>query len=305
MGLTSRDGIVPLFLNRDIGGPMARTMADAVAVFDIIAGYDPADPVTASSKGKRPDSYLTFLDRDGLRGARVGVLRQLFMAPDTDPEILTAMEQALVDIKRHGAEIVEGVSIPEIDQIPMTLVRLKLFCDRFKYDLNAYLARLGPQAPMKNLDQIIASQKFHPSIEKRMLDAQAEAPPDQDTKPVGIFGTCREADENGRRLAQGVLKVMDDGKLDVLVYPSWNYPPRLIGDLNTPHGNNSPRISPPTGFPAITVPMGFVHGSLPAGLQILGRPWSEPTLIKIGYAYEQATRHRRPPASTPPLPGKL
>ena len=207
--------------------------------------------------------------------------------------------------KRHGAEIVEGVSVPEIDQIPMTLVRLKLFCDRFKYDLNAYLARLGPQAPMKNLDEIIASQKFHPSIEKRMLDAQAEAPPDQDTKPVGIFGTCREADENGRRLAQSVLKVMDDNKLDVLVYPSWNYPPRLIGDLNTPHGNNSPWISPPTGFPAVTVPMGFVHGSLPAGLQILGRPWSEPTLIKIGYAYEQATRHRRPPASTPPLPGKL
>jgi amidase len=87
----------------------------------------------------------------------------------------------------------------------------------------------------------------------------------------------------------------------VLVYPSWNNPPRLIGDLNTPHGNNSPRISPPTGFPAVTVPMGFVHGSLPAGLQILGRPWSEATLIKISYAYEQATRHRRPPASTPML----
>jgi Asp-tRNA(Asn)/Glu-tRNA(Gln) amidotransferase A subunit family amidase len=305
MGLTSRDGIVPLFLNRDIGGPMARTMADAVAVFDVIAGYDPADPVTASSQGKRPGSYLTSLDKDGLRGARVGVLRQLFTVPDTDPEILKAMEQALVDMKRHGAEIVEGVSVPEIDRIPMKLVRVKLFCDRFKYDLNAYLARLGPQAPMKNLDEIIASQKFHPSIEKRMLDAQAEAPPDRDTQPVGIFGTCREADENGRRLAQSVLKVMDDDKLDVLVYPSWNYPPRLIGDLNTPHGNNSNRISPPTGFPAVTVPMGFVHGSLPAGLQILGRPWSEPILIKIGYAYEQATRHRRPPASTPPLPGKL
>ena len=130
-----------------------------------------------------------------------------------------------------------------------------------------------------------------------MLDAQAEPPPDQNPK-------CQEATENGKRLAAGVLKAMDDARLDALVYPSWNNPPRLIGDLNTPHGNNSPRISPPTGFPALTVPMGFVRdGALPAGLQILGRPWSEPTLIKIAYAYEQATRHRRPPPTTPPLPG--
>jgi amidase len=292
MGLTSRDGIVPLFLNRDIGGPMARTVADAVAVFDVVAGYDPADPVTAASQGKRPDSYLKFLDKDGLRGARIGVLRQLFMGADTDPEILHLLEQALADMKRQGAEIVEGVNIPEIDQIPPG----KLFCNRFKYDIEAYLAALGPRAPVKNLEEILASQKFHPSIEKRMLDAQAEPRPDQSQK-------CREAEENGRRLAQAVLAAMDQSKADALVYPSWNNPPRLIGDLNTPHGNNSNRIAPPTGFPAMTVPMGFTHGTLPAGLQILGRPWSEPTLIRIGYAYEQATRHRRPPASTPPLSG--
>jgi amidase len=97
---------------------------------------------------------------------------------------------------------------------------------------------------------------------------------------------------------------MDDNTLDALVYPTWAFPPRMIGDLNTPHGNNSPRLSPPTGFPAITVPMGFVRDSLPVGLQVLGRAWSEPTLIKIVYAYEQATRHRRPPASTPPLPAR-
>ena len=291
MGLTSRDGIVPLFLNRDIGGPMARTVADAVAVFDVIAGSDPADPVTAAAEGKRPDSYLKFLDKDGLRGARIGVVRQLFIGRDTDPEILRLMEQALVDMKRQGAEIVESINIPELDLIPPA----RFFCNRFKYDIEAYLASLGPQAPVKNLAEILASQKFHPSIEKRMLDVQAEPPPERSP-------SCVAAEESGHRLARAVLASMDAAKLDALVYPSWNNPPRLIGDLNSPHGNNSSRIAPPTGFPAMTVPMGFVYGSLPAGLQILGRPWSEPILIRIAYAYEQATRHRHPPASTPPLP---
>src|SRR5262249_13161924 len=268
IGLTSRDGIVPLFLNPDIGGPLARPMADAVAILDVIAGYDPADPATAAAQGKRPDSYLGFLDRNGLKGARVGAVRQLFMGPDSDPDVVKLLERALADMKEQGAEIVEGINIPEIAEIPPA----KLFCNRFKHDINGYLARLGPQAPVKTLDEILASQKSHPPIEKRMLDAGAEPPPDQNAK-------CQEADENGRRLAQGVLKAMDDARLDTLVYPSWNNPPRLIGDLNTPHGNNSPRISPPTGFPAITVPMGFVRGTLPAALQILARPWSVPTLI--------------------------
>lgn len=144
---------------------------------------------------------------------------------------------------------------------------------------------------MKSLAEIIASQRFHPSIEWRMREAQGEPPLDDNPR-------CREADENGRRLGAAVLKAMDDARLDALAYPSWNNPPRLIGDLNTPHGNNSWQLSPPTGFPALTVPMGWVRGGLPTGLQILGDAWSEPVLIEIAYAYEQATRHRRPP----PLP---
>jgi Asp-tRNA(Asn)/Glu-tRNA(Gln) amidotransferase A subunit family amidase len=247
--------------------------------------------VTAPAQGKRPDSYLSSLDKAGLKGARVGVVRQLFARPDSDSEIVKLLEQALTDMKRQGAQIVEGINIPEIDQIPPS----KLGCDRFKQDINAYLAHLGPQAPMKSLDDIVVSGKFHPSIQKNLLDSQAAAPPDQNP-------SCREAAENRHRLGQGVLKAMDDAGLDALVYPTWNNPPRLIGDLNTPHGNNSNFLSPPTGFPALTVPMGFVGGTLPAGLQILGRPWSEPTLFKIAYSYEQATRHRRPPTSTPPLP---
>ena len=116
---------------------------------------------------------------------------------------------------------------------------------------------------MKSLAEIIASQKFHPPIEKSLHDSEAQPPPDQNPK-------CQDGDENARLLGDGVLKAMDEARLDALVYPTWNNPPRLIGDLNTPHGNNSNRISPPTGFPALTVPMGFAHGTLPAGLQILG-----------------------------------
>ncbi len=263
MGLTSRDGIVPLFLDKDIGGPMARTVADAVAV------------------------------KDGLKGARLGVVRQLFTPQNTDPEVMRRMEQALVDLQREGAQIVDPVRVAEIDDIaPPTL-----FCLRFKFDINDYLARLGPTAPVKSLEDIIKSTKFHPSIEKRLLDRQAEPPLAENQR-------CIRAAENGRRLRDALQKAMDDATLDALVYPTWAFPPRMIGDLNTPHGNNSPRLSPPTGFPAITVPMGFVRDTLPVGLQVLGRAWSEPTLIKIVYAYEQATRHRRPPASTPPLPAR-
>jgi Asp-tRNA(Asn)/Glu-tRNA(Gln) amidotransferase A subunit family amidase len=194
-------------------------------------------------------------------------------------------------MKREGAQVLDGVNIPEVDQIPLS----RLGCDRFKADINAYLMTLGPQAPMKSLDEIIASQRFHPSILKNLLDSQVESPPDRNPR-------CDDATQNRIRLAQGVLKAMDDARLDALVYPTWNNPPRVIGDLNSPHGNNSNRLSPPTGFPAMTVPMGFVRGTLPAGLQIFGRPWSEATLFKLAYSYEQATRHRRPPSSTPPLP---
>jgi amidase len=289
LGLTSRDGIVPLFLDRDIGGPMARTVADAVAIFDVIAGYDPADPVTAASQSRRADSYLKFLDKNGVRGTRLGVVRQLFTPQNTDPDVMKRMEQALADLRRLGAMIVDPVHIAEIDTIPPGM-----FCPRFKDDINAYLPRLAPDATVKTLQDIIKSGKYHPSIEKRLLERQAEPPLAENPR-------CVQAAQNTQRLREAVQKVMDDNTLDALVYPTWAFPPRLIGDLNTPHGNNSPRLSPPTGFPSITVPMGFVRDTLPVGLQVFGRAWSEPTLIKIVYAYEQGTRHRRPPATTPPL----
>jgi Asp-tRNA(Asn)/Glu-tRNA(Gln) amidotransferase A subunit family amidase len=291
MGLTSRDGIIPLYLDHDVGGPMARTVADAVAVLDVIAGFDEADPVTAGSQEHRAASYLEFLDASALRGARLGVMRQWSNRDGADVEVLERFTEAIAVLEEAGAVIVDPVTIPEMD----TLLESGIWCPRFKWDLNSYLASRGSQAPYASLEAIIASGRFHPQIRPRLEYGQAiEDPPA--TNPV-----CLRSLDNRELLRQAVRRQLLEHRLDAMVFPTWSNPPRLIGDLNTPHGDNSQDLSPGTGFPAITVPMGYVRESLPVGLQLLGDAWSEPRLIALAYAYEQATRHRRPPASTPPL----
>jgi Asp-tRNA(Asn)/Glu-tRNA(Gln) amidotransferase A subunit family amidase len=287
MGLTSRDGIVPLYLDKDIGGPMARTVADAVTVFDVIAGYDPADPVTEESRLRKAERYADHLQEDGLRGARIGVLRQFSNSETSDPMVVQRFEEALAVMRQQGATIVDSVVI----DVPEGT----MWCRRFKADINAYLASLGPDAPVTSLEEIIESERFHPSIGPRLRSFQGI-----DTPPENNEG-CREALTNTAALRNVVREVLSANRLDALVYPSWSNPPRLIGDLNTPHGNNSPHLSPPTGFPAVTVPMGFVADGLPVGLQFFGDAWSEATLIELAYSFEQATKHRRLPATVPPL----
>jgi Asp-tRNA(Asn)/Glu-tRNA(Gln) amidotransferase A subunit family amidase len=316
MGLTSRDGIIPLYFDRDVGGPMTRTVEDAVRVLDIIAGYDPADSVTAPARERKATSYAAHLKHDGLQGKRIGVLRQISNTASTDSLVLIRFNQAIADLRRGGATVIDSVAIAELDTL-----RGALFCGRFKSDINYYLASLGPAAPVKSLDEILRSRRFHPSIELRLRDFQEFTSVDQDR-------ACQQARVNVPLFQAGVRKVLLELRLDALVYPTWNNPPRRIGDLASPHGNNSARISPPTGFPAISVPMGFVQArvpatspaagnagnalrppnistgfssALPVGLQILGDAWSEPTLIEIAYSYEQLTKHRRPPALFPEL----
>jgi len=169
-------------------------------------------------------------------------------------------------------------------------------CNQFKYDLNHYLAGLGDKAPMHSLEDIIKSRRFHPSIQQRLESSQGA-----DDVP-GESAGCRSRDAFREKLRAAVVKLMDGQHLDALIYPTWSNPPRLIGDLNTPGGDNNQLFAPSTGFPAITVPMGYTRGdTLPAGLQFFGRAWSEATLLKLAYAYEQATHHRKPPPATPPL----
>ena len=291
MGLVSRSGVVPLNLSADIAGAVTRTVADTAAVLQVIAGPDPSDPVTAGGRGHIPASYAAALRADGLKGARIGVLHQAYDTPTLDREVDEVFKGALGELRNLGAEVIDPVQVDGLDDIGRGGG-----CNQFKYDLNRYLARLGDKAPMHSLADIIKSRRFHPSIQARL--ESGEAAEDVPGQTPG----CQRRDESRETLRAAVLKLMDSAQLDALAYPTWSNPPRLIGDLNTPGGDNSQLFSPSTGFPAITVPMGFTRGgTLPAGLQLFGRPWSEATLLTLAYAYEQATHHRHAPAATPPL----
>ena len=310
MGLTSRDGIVPLYLDHDIGGPMARTVTDAVRVFDVLAGHDPADAVTAESEGTKPDGsprrapdYNEHV-RDGeLDGARIGVVRQLSEVDSGHEEIKQRFNEALDDMREAGATVID-IHIDELDG----LRGKPRWCARFRYDLNNYLASLGEAAPYRTLTEIFESGKFHRSARSGIEDSI-----ENDVDNPDESDACQQAWQTGRELAAGIRRVLASDGLDALVYPTWSNPPRLIGDQSSPAGDNSQDLSPHTGFPAITVPMGFVETEryadgnpfggpgLPAGMTFLGEAWSEPRLIELAYSFEQTTQHRVPPRTTPPL----
>ena len=289
MGLTSRAGVIPLNASADVAGPMARTVADAVAVFDVVVGSDPADSVTAPADAKRRASYASFLVRGALKGARVGILRQAYERPTLDAEVQRVFERAVADLRAHGAVIVE-VRVDSLDAIQR---RQQGGCNRFKADFERYFAARGSNAPVKTIDEVLRSRKFHPTVEQRLRDAS------QVTELPEASVGCQSRERVRTALRDAVQQMMDTLQLDAAIYPTWSNAPRLIGDLNTPHGDNSQLFSPSTGFPAITVPMGYTRDNrLPAGLSFLGRPWSEGRLIQLVYDYEQATKHRRAPVLT-------
>jgi amidase len=304
MGLTSRAGVIPLSFLADVAGPMCRTVTDAATVFQAIVGEDPADPATATatSHGRAIPNYLTALVKDGLKGARIGVLHQAYergpgrsgqpAVNTNDPDVMNVFAHALEELKAAGAEIVDPAPV-DTSRAP----RPSGACRGFKYDINEYLAAQGDRVPVHSLEEIISSKKFHPSVEGRLQQAE------QQPLGAGPGSEACQADA-AYRAAYGaaVTQTMDDLHLSAFVYPTWSNVPRLIGDLTSPAGDNSQVFSPTSGFPAINVPMGFTrNGMLPAGMTFFGRAWDEATLIKLAYAYEQATHHRKPPPTTPAL----
>lgn len=286
LGLTSRAGIIPLFANNDVGGPMARTVEDAARVLTVVAGPDPADALTELDRGRPPVDYTQALDRAGLRGARLGVFRQYMATATTDPEVKAVTERALGDLRAEGAVLVDPFRVPGYAR----LVK-ELWCGDFRADLDRYLAGHA-NAPYHSVQQIVDSGLYLPYIAKELRGAVV-APEKGDRR-----APCPDVYHDPAKIEfrRALLEAMNREHLDALVYPTWSNAPRRVGDLKSPAGDNSQILSPQTGFPAITVPMGFTHGALPAGLTFLGRGFSEAELIRLAYSYEQATHHRRAPA---------
>ena len=287
MGLISRSAIIPLILRNDVVGPMCRTVEDAARLMEVMAGYDPNDPITKNSNGKIPSNYRQFLIKDGLQGSRIGVLREL-SEDNPDPEIKMLFEQAILDLKSLGAQITDPVVIPDFSNL-----KQDQWCAEFRADLESYLETYVKRDSLKTIEDII-KVGTHSEYAKGRLELFANK--------NGRFGSseypCLDAYNDIKRIAfrEAIEKVMDSLQLDAIVYPSWNNKPARIDYFEEDYkGDNSQIIAPHTGQPAFTVPMGFTNENLPAGIQFLGRMYDEPILIKLVYSYEQGTKHRISP----------
>jgi amidase len=304
--LVSRFGMMPAKPTQDTLGPIARTVRDAAILLYAIAGYDPNDPITAYNVGQIPPSYTAFLRTDGLQGARLGIIRDPMDAkadPSSDDyrKVRAVIDKAIADLKRLGAEVVDPVTIPDLKD------RVKRMFDDNVFETeqatNKYLAEHA-NAPVKTLREILLTGKVVPWRARLLYDSVGKSTDQPEYLKV-------LAEKEGTR--QLILKVMADNRLDALVYATFDHQPTLIAPdvLTNPdtkdgagRGNNR-YLSPAIAFPALTVPAGFTTDGLPVGIEFMGRPFAEPTLLKLGYAYEQSTRNRKPPASTPALPGEL
>ena len=291
-GLSSRDGIIPLSHTQDIGGPLARTVADLVTVLDATVGPDPADESTKLSQGNIPESYAEFLAEDGLQGARIGVLIELLGDAQADRPVREVIEAAIEEMKEGGAEALE---ITESNFLEL-LQDASVGRHEFRFDLANYLDHT-PGAPVRSLAEIVEKGLYHEAIERTNRSSMEVKSLDTDE--------YREAIAKPDQLRGAVFAVMDEHELDALVYPTIR---RTAARIGGPQSGSNCLLSAISGLPAITVPAGFAEDGMPVGVELLGRAFAEPRLIALAHAYEQATHHRRPPDTTPSLvnpPGPL
>ncbi len=296
VGLWSRSGIIPISHSQDTAGPMTRTVRDAAILLGGAVGVDPRDEATSGSEGNFHTDYAQFCDPAGLQGARIGVARSF---TGFDPRVTALFNDAIQAMADAGAVIVDPANLPEAawnDELPLLLLEYE-----FKADLNAYLATLGPDVRVKTLADIIEFNEQNAELEmphfgqERMIASEARGP------------LTDEAYLNAKRTIQranredGIDALMDEHQLDAIVAPTRDLPwvtDHIKGDRLD--GGSSAGPAAIAGYPDISVPMGFVSG-LPAGVSFFGRAWSEPVLIRIAYAYEQATQQRRAPTFAPTL----
>ena len=286
IGLVSRSGIIPIAHSQDIAGPMARTVAGAAALLGAMVGEDPRDPTTAGNRA--PDEYVSSLRPDALRGARIGVIREGMTGYHAGTDSL--FDRALADLAGAGAAVIDSLELPHYGEYDGAEWQILLY--EFKHDLNAYLAGLRDDVPVRSLADVIAFNRRErdrsmPYVQQEFLElAQEKGGLDE---PEYL-----EALETAKLAGLGIDSIMRLHRLDALVAPTgspaWAID-LVVGDHFLGASSQPAAVA---GYPNITVPMGFVHG-LPVGISFFGEAWSEPTLIGLAYAYEQATGHRQPP----------
>jgi len=299
--LVSRFGMLPARPSTDTLGPIGRSVKDVALILDVIAGYDPNDPVTAESVGRQPATYTQALTADGLKGARIGIIREPLdpRADTSSPEFKaarTVIERSIEDMRRLGAIVVDAPKIPDLASRSAAIYDGNVF--ETEAAMDNYFAQ-HPNAPVKSLKDILLSGKVVPARARTLTNAVGHS-----TNEYGYLQLLLARDA----LRQSVLAMMADEKLDALAYATFDYPPPKIpanaltaSALDSAGPGNNRRLSPTLGFPAITVPAGFTPDGLPIGLELMGREFDEALLLKLAYAYEQGTKHRRPPATTPAL----
>jgi amidase len=296
VGLGSRSGIIPISHTQDGAGPMTRTVRDAATLLGALTGVDRSDEATLSSEGKALTDYTRFLDPNGLKGARIGVARKYFgFSEDVD----SLMNDLLDVMKKEGATLVDPADIETFGKFDDS--ELMVFYYELKADLNAYLARLGPSAPVHTLKEIIDFNEKNK--EKEMPYFGQDIFIKSEAKGPLTEKEYLDALDKNRKLArtEGIDALMDKNKLDAIVAPTAG-PSCLTDLLNGDHfTGGSSNAAAVAGYPNINVPAGFIHG-MPVGISFFGRAWSEPTLIKIAYAFEQATKLRKPPQFLPTIP---
>jgi amidase len=283
-------------------GPMSRTVTDLAKLLDVMVGYDPEDPVTALGVGHVPETYTKSLDRNGLRGARIGILRES-VGFDSEPEsqdfakITAVFDRAVGELKSAGAVIVDPIVIPNLKSL---LTKRAPSVAEMEESFGLYFARNpNSKAPFKTFSEMVHSPAFAQQVVRY---AQTRLQPATDATERFQYLMARD------ELMINIMKVMADNKLDAIVHKTVEHQPTLIKDGIAPPWINTKGIPFMNTFvvmvPAITVPAGFTTDNLPAGITFMGRPYDESTMIKFAYAYEQATHHRKPPSTTPKLAGE-
>jgi Asp-tRNA(Asn)/Glu-tRNA(Gln) amidotransferase A subunit family amidase len=296
-GLISRRGILPIGITQDEAGPIARTVEDAARMLDVMAGYDPEDPITGFGIGRVPKSYVESLDANGLKGARIGVMLDMFgNDPAVHGEVNRVTEEAILAIEDLGATIVR-FNFPDYANVSAGLDNSQW---EAKVIFDSYMADLGPNAPARSMADIVAAGQVHPAVLNLMKQELAVV---DGLNSPDYKNTFLRRD----RFRVAVIKVMADLGLDAILYP---HQKRLVALVGQPQLERNGELSRGSGFPAITFQAGFSAPTdsaplgVPVGIEMVGREYSEPTLLKFAYAFEQATKLRKPPHSTPPLPAE-